>query len=246
MNFWSRSKPAAEPLPPLSGELKTGTQKQHDEAEGHGLHAVLFGSQGAAAAREAYARLLGQHLLIQEAFEPLLRQAAGAARWGKVVREHHYHLAGLRDDCAVMGVTAGMLQPLPATARFIERIETLGRGDASGLLGVFYVFEGSTNGGTIIAMRVRELLGLHGEGGTRFINPHGQQVRPRWMEWKQAVDGLELTAEQRSAAIAGAQEAFTLSHAVLGDVAGAMTAPIGGKPEVVVLPIKAAPAKQTN
>ncbi|MDP1662762.1 MAG: biliverdin-producing heme oxygenase [Phycisphaerales bacterium] len=240
----SRSKPGAEPLPPLSAELKSGTQKQHDEAEGHGLHAVLFGSQGVAAAREAYARLLGQHLLIQESFEPLLRKAAGASGWGRVVREHHYHLAGLRDDCAVMGVTVDMLQPLPATARFIERIETLGRDDASGLLGVFYVFEGSTNGGTIIAMRVRELLSLHGEGGTRFINPHGQQVRPRWMEWKQGVDGLELTVEQRAAAIAGAQEAFTLSHAVLGDVAGAMTSAIGGKPQVVVLPIKA--AKQTN
>lgn len=227
---------------PLGTALKTQTQKQHDEAEGHPLHAVLFGSQGAGVAREAYARLLGQHLLIQEAFEPWLRRAAAQRLWGAIVRDHHYHLAALRGDCEVIGVTVDMLRTLPATGRFIDRIEKLAEGDGAGLLGVFYVFEGSTNGGTIIAMRVKDLFGLSDEAGTRFINPHGSQVRPRWMEWKQGVDALRMTEAQRDAVIAGAQEAFTLSHDVLSGVAGAMSMPIGGRPEVVVLPIKSGAA----
>jgi heme oxygenase len=221
--------------------LKTQTQPQHDEAEGHPLHAVLFGSRGASAARDAYAHLLAQHLLIQEHFELLLRRA----RWGApagpaVVRDHHFHLQRLRDDCAELGVTPQMLRPLPATKRFIDFIESAAQGTGTALLGVFYVFEGSTNGGTIIAMRVKELLGLERDSGTRFINPHGQQVRPRWAQWKQDVDALGLSEQECEEAVAGAREAFGLSHALLTDVHAALAGVADVKPQVVVLPIKAA------
>lgn len=230
------TRPApATPPPPLSSLLKAQTQPQHDEAEHHPLHAVLLGGQNPPAAREAYTRLLGQHLAIQEVFEPLLRAAATSPVFGALIRPHHYHLEGLREDIAAMGASADQARALPATVRFIEMITSSAGGDGAALLGVFYVFEGSTNGGTIIGKRMKDLLQLGGEAGTRFINPHGPLVRARWGEWKQTLDGLTLDAPQRDAIIAAACETFRQSHAVLSDVHQAMRA-AGGVPEAVVMP----------
>ena len=230
-------KGLTRPATPLSDRLKTLTRAQHDEAEGHPLHAVLFGSQGADAAREAYRRLLGQHLVIQQAFEPLLADAA--ANWGSLLRPEHLHLNALLADCTDLGVGPDFARPLPATVRFVEFIRRSAEGAASPLLGVFYVFEGSTNGGTIIAMRVKDLLGLEGDRGTRFINPHGTKVRAVWSQWKADADAIPLREPEAAAAVAGAQESFRLSHALLGDVHAAMGAP-SGPPQVVVLPLKPA------
>lgn len=210
--------PHQPPRPPLTQELKEKTRQQHDEAEHHGLHEVMFGSQGVDAARDAYVGTLQQHLHIQIAFERELRRLAKESPgFASIVRDEHYHLAALRND--LRAFRAAEVEPTPGTRSFIEYIERAARGDGMALLGVFYVFEGSTNGGTIIAMRVSELLGLAPGVGTTFINPHGNQVRPIWMKWKAAVDALTLTDAQRDAAIAGAQEAFRLSGAVLSDVA---------------------------
>jgi len=206
------------PRPPLTQELKEKTRQQHDDAEHHGLHAVMFGSQGVDAARAAYVGTLQQHLHIQIAFEHALRTlAAESPLFTSIVREEHYHLAALRED--LRAFDAADVEPTPGTQRFVAYIEHAARSNPLALLGVFYVFEGSTNGGTIIAMRVRELLGLAPGVGTAFINPHGNEVRPIWMKWKSSVDALTLTDAQRDAAIAGAQEAFRLSEAVLTDVA---------------------------
>jgi heme oxygenase len=206
------------PRPPLTQELKEQTRQQHDDAEHHGLHAVMFGSQGIDAARAAYVGTLQQHLHIQIAFERALRTlAAESPLFASIVREEHYHLAALRED--LHALDAADVAPTPGTQRFVEFIEHSARHNLPALLGVFYVFEGSTNGGTIIAMRVRELLSLAPDVGTSFICPHVNQVRPIWMKWKVGVDALPLTDAERDAAIAGAQEAFRLSGAVLSDVA---------------------------
>jgi heme oxygenase len=208
---------------PLSLLLKTQTQPQHDDAEHHPLHAVLFGSQGHARARAAYVRLLAQHLHVQEAFEPRLRSAASGSRsLDALVREHHYHLDALREDLAALGVTPELGIMCPATTRFIAFIELCAAHEGHGLLGVFYVFEGSTNGGTIVAMKIKESLGTGDGEGTRFINPHGPLVRARWAAWKEMLDTIDFDARQRHAIIAAAQETFRLSHAVLDDVHRAM------------------------
>ncbi|MGH7133717.1 MAG: biliverdin-producing heme oxygenase [Phycisphaerales bacterium] len=208
---------------PLSVQLKTQTQAQHDEAEHHPLHSVLFGSEGADRARAAYVALLHQHLLIQEVFEPLLRREADSGLLRTLAREHHYHLAALRDDLTAMGAGTGHVAAVEATDRFRAFISQSATENAAALIGVFYVFEGSTNGGTIIAKRLRELLALPDDRGLRFINPHGSTVRARWAEWKVALDAMALTPVQQHAAIMAAQETFRLSHRVLGDVHARMT-----------------------
>lgn len=219
--------------PTLGQALKIATQDQHDAAEKHPFHAVLFGAEGVFRAREAYARSLGQHLHIQQTFEPLLRRAeseSGAIR--SMVRPYHYHLDALRDDLAAVGAPPEYLTALPATARFTAFIESCAAQNGCALLGVWYVFEGSTNGGTIIAKRIRDLLGLPDDRGTRFTNPHGPQVRSRWTEWKMTLDSLHFDQAQQLAVIDAARLTFNAISEVMTDVQAAL-GPAPALPEVV-------------
>lgn len=205
----SPRQPATETPETLGSMLKSRTHDQHDAAEKHPFHAVLFGTEGQARARDAYIRSLGQHLHVQETFEPLLRRAANESyTFRSLVRPYHFHLAALREDLSALDAAPEQIRVLPATARFVSHIEACASHDGCALLGVWYVFEGSTNGGTIIAKRVRELLVLPTDAGTKFINPHGPLVRARWGEWKSTLDALEFDMPHRLAIVNAAQETF--------------------------------------
>jgi heme oxygenase len=169
---------------------------------------------------------LGQHLCVQEVFEPLLRKAGqNGGALETVVQPYHFHLLALRDDLAALGAGAEQSKPLPATKRFAEYVAACGSGIA--LLGVWYVYEGATNGGTIIGKHVKAVLGLEDDRGTQFINPHGPLVRPRWVAWKTAVDALPLTAADKEAVIAAASATFAMTAEMLTEVVGAYKLPNG-------------------
>ncbi len=215
----------AKPQTTFTEDLKSRTREQHDAAEHHPFHAVLFGSMGSATALEAYTRLLGQHLTIQEAFEDEFdRLSASNERVLALGRPHHRHLAALRDDLRVLDVTEDLQRPLASARAMAAFIRESARGDACAWIGIFYVLEGSTNGGTIIAKRLRELLQFADEAGTRYINPHGSLVRARWSEWKQIADSLTLTDEEQSRACDAAGRTFTLMQNVLTDIQTEMQA----------------------
>jgi heme oxygenase len=208
---------------PLTHILRTGTQDQHEAAEAHGFHRLVFGAKGPQRAREAFVRSLGQHLRVQETFEPRLIGLAGVTTGvGAILKPYHRHLHALRDDLEVLDATDEHRRALPATLRFISKIESYAAGDGLALLGVWYVFEGATNGGTIIGKRLREVLGLPDDRGTRFTNPHGPLVRPRWTEWKAGVDALQLGEARREAVLDAARETFRAVGEILGQVVESM------------------------
>jgi heme oxygenase len=184
---------------------------------------MIFGAQGPAIARAAVALSLGQHLCVQQVLEPLLRQAAaGTGPLHTVIQPYHFHLLALQDDLAALNAGPQLTTPLPATVRFVEHVKACGTSMA--LLGVWYVYEGATNGGTIIGKHVKAVLGLHDDRGTQFINPHGPLVRPRWMAWKTAVDALAISPADRESIIAAASDTFTLTAGMLTEVHDAVLA----------------------
>lgn len=207
----------------LGSQLKSRTLAQHQAAERHALHGTMFGGQGPALAREAFIRMLGQHLAIQETFEPLLRAASVHSHpIGALARPYHYHLAALQADLEALKATSEHTKVLPATASFVSFIQKCAANNGIALLGIWYVFEGSTNGGTFIAKRVAEVIGLEGDAGTRFTNPHGPQVRGRWSEWKTTFDALTFDEPARETIIAAAGDTFTAIASVMDDVQQAM------------------------
>ena len=203
----------------LTAELKLRTREQHDAAEHHEAHAILFGSCGPALARETYVRLLGQHLTIQEAFEgELIRLCENNELVHALHRPHHRHLHALREDLKALAVPSQQRKPSLATRATADFIRASSAEDAAAFIGVFYVLEGSTNGGTIIAKRLRDILQLESDAGTRYINPHGAQVRARWQEWKQSADALTMNASQRERACNAAGAMFTHMQQILTEI----------------------------
>ena len=214
----------------FSNVLKARTLKAHEGAEGHPFHAIIFGSKGPAAARAAVAMSLEQHLIVQEVFEPLLRKTGESGGiLETVVQSHHFHLVALRDDLDALGVTLNSgperRRALSETRRFADYVAACGSGIP--LLGVWYVYEGATNGGTIIGKHVKAVLGLDDDRGTQFINPHGPLVRPRWMAWKTAVDALPLSTADKEAVISAASATFGMTAGLLTEVVRELKLPNG-------------------
>lgn len=76
-----------------------------------------------------------------------------------------------------------------------------------GLLGIFYVFEGSSNGGMLLEKRIREQHGLTPERGCRYLKGYGDQTRERWMT---TVNRLEAIISERMASKAVQDSALAL------------------------------------
>lgn len=56
------------------------------------------------------------------------------------------------------------------------------------LLGALYVIEGATLGGQLITKKIDEILGMNGKGA-EFFNSYGDNVRPYWKEFMDAING---------------------------------------------------------
>jgi heme oxygenase len=169
---------------------------------------------------EHYAAILQQLAHVHAALEPLLRSLQSNTKFGPLIQAHHFHLHALENDLRFMHV--GSATALGATARFVDLIRRAGPTPA--LLGVFYVLEGSTNGGTVIAKAIRTAYGWQSEAGTSFINPHGPLVRQRWAAFKAELDATNFTTEERHTILAIASATFTAYHAMLDDIHTSLTA----------------------
>lgn len=183
----------------------------------------------------AYIRSLGQMATVHGVLEPALRTLAAYHPWFQpLVKDYHFRLPHLFDDMAFLGAAATDFRPTSSTTEFADVISASLAKDPAGVLGVFYVLEGSTNGGTIIAKNIKTGLNLADDQGTRFINPHGSLVRPRWTEWKTTLDTLQIPAQSQQAVLFAAGEAFRLMHNIMNDLAAELPV-IEAKPELTTV-----------
>lgn len=216
------SSEATKPSVPLSTRLKAETQSQHDAAEHHPFQFdIMSGGAGIEPYRRWIAQLAAAHMVL----EPCLRsRAAESPVFAALIRPHHFHLEAALADLDFLGAIPSELTPLGATRDFCDLIARAARAETHDLLGVFYVLEGSTNGGTIIAKGLKSTFGWADERGTRFTNPHGPLTRPRWVEFKTALDGLALAEPSQDAIVGAAKGTFAAVTAILTDLQQARAA----------------------
>jgi heme oxygenase len=75
--------------------------------------------------------------------------------------------------------------------------------------GCFYVFEGATLGGQILARSLHEQFGFTAEHGTAFYNSYGKQTGARWQAFKAALNaGVADEGLDEGEIIAGARATF--------------------------------------
>ena len=203
---------------PIMDRLRDATAEAHKQAEQRPLmRAIARGS----VTPEAYRAHLEQLLLVHRALEGALARAAASGQpgWEALALGERRREADLEADLRVHG---GSLSPapLPATTAAIAEIHVAVPAE---LLGMFYVTEGSTNGGRFLVKKVAQGLGLEpaAREGLRALDPYGAEQPARWAAFKGAVNALPLTPEARGAMERGATRMFQLLGAVADQVAPA-------------------------
>ncbi|MCC5875394.1 MAG: biliverdin-producing heme oxygenase [Candidatus Sumerlaeia bacterium] len=186
--------------------LKEETKEAHKRAESQDLEKALIKG---ALPREVYANYIAQRYFIHLSLEKaLLSLRQKDARVAGVVEEIRFHSSRAAQDLKDLGLDLATVKPLDATSKTVDYITDLGNKGSLALLGVFYVFEGSTNGARYISMALRRSYGFEGNFGTHYLDPYGEDQPAQWQKFKTEVNSQTFSPEEQELILAGATETF--------------------------------------
>ncbi len=198
----------------LADILREQTKEAHSRAEKHPAQGRLVRGE---ATRDDYAAWLGQLLHVWKALDGGLASAAAIdPRIAGMLKPYHPHAARVAADLSFLGF-GGKSPALPGTAKFVSEIYAAA-GNGPALVGVWYVLEGSANGGRYIAKALSRSLNLTGPEGLTSLDPHGELQRERWQVWRADLDKQPWTAAERKEIVAAAGAAFDAIYGVLEDL----------------------------
>lgn len=204
----------------VMARLKDETAADHKTAEGSQFERALVSGR---LPKAAYVEYLAQRLLIHRELEAGVMNLVGSdERLSGVVTPNLLQESNLRRDLAFFGIDAAAIQPRKATAETIETIRQQRALRPIGLLGFYYVLEGSKNGARFIAKAVRPALRLSDEQGTRYLDPHGEQQRPLWQAFRESMNAVPFSSEEADAMVEGAKTMFRQISALDNEIWSAM------------------------
>lgn len=193
----------------LATALRDRTREAHTKAERHPVQSRM--ARGVIT-REEYAAYLGQLLHVwNEIDDGLARGAKRDPRIGAMVQEYHPHAWRVRSDLRFYG--RGEAAPLDVTRRMMEMVRAAG--DCAAIVGVWYVLEGSANGGRYIAKSLATAFKLDGRDGLMTMDPHGEAQRERWQEWRRALDAQAFSDAEKAEILAAANATFEWMYAMM-------------------------------
>jgi heme oxygenase len=103
----------------------------------------------------------------------------------------------------------------------VKFINSTGASGLPGIVGVWYVLEGSANGGRFIAKALSRGLGIAGPDGLTSFDPHGERQREYWQAWRADLDAHSFTSAERDAIIHAASNTFTAIYNIMQDMSAA-------------------------
>lgn len=177
----------------LADRLKADTSAAHVRAERHPFQATMITGRLSAA---GYAHWLHQMRIVHAALDRAITTAAPGSLLSKVADSTHTKTHLIDADLA----TLAPVNTTPLASA--NHAASLSSTDI-GAVGMFYVLEGSTNGGIYIARALQRALPT---AGTSFLNPYGEAVRSRWQTVRDALNTLP--AETHDQIIAAATRTF--------------------------------------
>lgn len=193
------------PATSVMSRLKSETGEHHSRAEGKALQRAM--ARGGIE-RPLLADYFEQLWLVHSALEAEIDRLRDAEPMLRVVPDEQRHTPRLEEDLRHFGRDARPAAPGGATGRLIDAIVGDARACPASLLGMHYVLEGSMNGNRYIAAALRRAMGLTPGNGDRYLDPYGDQQRPKWLAFRETVDALPWTPEKADAAVAAAAKMF--------------------------------------
>lgn len=206
----------------FAARLRAETAAHHRRAESEPFVEDLLAGR---LPLSAYALLAAQHWFVYDALERVADEHAGDALVEPFLDLRLRRLPRLRADLVrLVGVDgADRIAALPATARYVERIETVAATSAPAFLAHHYTrYLGDLAGGQAVAAVLRRTYGLAGGEGTTFydfteVGPP-PAVRTRYRE---LLDAAPLDAAGQADLVAEARVAFACNTAMFADLAAA-------------------------
>ncbi|MBL8878195.1 MAG: biliverdin-producing heme oxygenase [Phycisphaerales bacterium] len=203
-------------MPGIMQRLRDETAALHQHAETRPLEQAMVRGE---IQLDTYVENLAQRYLVHRRLESEIRAlCASDARLAGLVLDEQWQLPNLEADLAHFGAPMSGIEPTRGALRLIEHIEATAHGESLGLLGVFYVFEGSKNGAHFLAPRVRAALRLPGSDGSRYLDPHGARQRELWTQFKSRMDAVDFSPAECDAMLRGAKAAFMFVAEIDDDV----------------------------
>lgn len=201
---------------PLSVRLRECTAQAHEHAEGSDFMTALLG--GDATARD-FTALTGQLYYVYGALEDALRGHRDGVFVGQIYDARLERREAIAADLEFLLGPGWQekIEPLPATARYVERLAAV---DEIGVIGHHYVrYLGDVAGGQVIATMMQRLYGVSAEALNFYDFSALGKIKPFRDEYREKLDGLDLTEEQAEALTDEAERAFALNSAVFAELA---------------------------
>ncbi len=153
----------------------------------------------------AYIAQLQQYFLILQALEQAFARCSDpsvARVWRADLCKTHLLSADLAFFAADDNV-----QPLPSSHAFIHWISLLEAENPLSLLGILYVFEGSTLGATVLLPIIRKTYDLE-QSGCAFYHAYGEATRAHWVAFAASMNRAVPDVAQHQAVTQAAQQCF--------------------------------------
>jgi heme oxygenase (biliverdin-IX-beta and delta-forming) len=178
--------------------LKTETRPYHDRIEEVGFSTQIMSGQ---LTLEEYKMLVINNYRIHKLVEDTLEQNPQVKNLEGLEFDNRKKTAMLAKDLESLG-----LNPADYTTDDI----TLDLSDFHTAMGVYYVLEGSTLGGSVIARQLakNEQIAAAGVTEFNFYGCYGDMVGPRWKAFQQVLINVATDTAAEDKMVAGASAAF--------------------------------------
>lgn len=190
----------------LTEELKAASFSGHTRLQSAPFFAALAACQ---LPLESYVGQLRALSAIHGVIERALANCSDeriTAVWDSGRRKLHLLQADLR--YFEPRTVADIKEAMEAALNTADELRLQSLEDPLALLGWLYVLEGSTLGAAVVRPMTARAFLLTGDGGLAYLHSYGDAVHERWAEYKQRMNALHLSDEEREQVVQAACQLF--------------------------------------
>jgi heme oxygenase len=207
---------------PFSQALRERTRSGHSASEGANFMDDLMTGKGS---RDDYISLVAQHFFIYEALEAAAETMKDDADAAAFITPQLIRLPALEADLQFLlgDDWRSLIAPLPTTARYVERIQTVAStGWSGGFIAHHYTrYLGDLSGGQIIRTLMQRQFGFETNGVGFYL--FDQIAKPKEFKdvYRAQLDAVEWSDEERERVIDEVMVAYRFNTELFVDLADA-------------------------
>lgn len=190
----------------IMDRLRNETADAHRVAESNPLEQALFRGSLPTPGFVAYLQQrFCIHRVLDRAVESLVKSNQ---RFDGLIPDSLWQTPNLLADLQYWNSDPSEIRALPATAAYCAWLEQQARAVRCGLLGAYYVFEGSKNGSRMLARVLSLAYTIRDGRGLRFMDPHGSEQRTLWHDFRARMNAVGFTSAEKDEMVEAAKHTF--------------------------------------